>query len=334
MDHSSDTATFFGVATWTGYREKFDEVKAINMHLKSIGDTLLAFSWLGTKSWSSATHATGTWANLVSSVSARTYSGSSLSPAYVETGHFQHQSTGTDYLLVLNRRSAPGDSLYLSMMINKPAFPNAIRVTDIETGHMWNLANDTALTDLFHPSECNIYRVDRGLGVTISGPQTRQRFENGTYTATPGGGTPPYQYNWWYNDDCDSIGPESPLLPPCDQWVDTQIKTASYVHSHQYDFQVRCTVTDATGFAVTSGGYYVRVSSGLAKKSGRDLAESALPERFGVREAYPNPFNPSTTLEVALPVAANVRMEIFDIAGREVGRLANGAFEAGYHNFT
>ena len=109
--------------------------------------------------------------------------------------------------------------------------------------------------------------------------------------------------------------------------------TASYVHAHQYDFQVRCTVTDATGYAVTSGNYYVNVGNGLGKKQMKQENLTALPTHFALEEAYPNPFNPSTTLELALPTSAHVRMAIFDVVGREVTRLANGAFEVGYHTF-
>ena len=115
--------------------------------------------------------------------------------------------------------------------------------------------------------------------------------------------------------------------------MNTGVNNTTYTHAHQYDFQVRCTVTDATGYAVTSGNYYVNVGNGLGKKQLKQENLTALPSHYALEEAYPNPFNPSTTLELALPKAAHVRMAIFDLVGREVSRLANGVYEAGYHNF-
>jgi M6 family metalloprotease-like protein len=45
----------------------------------------------------------------------------------------------------------------------------------------------------------------------------------------------------------------------------------------------------------------------------------------------PNPFNPTTSISFYLPKRTKVRMEVYDIAGRLVTRLASGIFEAGPH---
>ncbi|MBK6767281.1 MAG: S8 family serine peptidase [bacterium] len=60
----------------------------------------------------------------------------------------------------------------------------------------------------------------------------------------------------------------------------------------------------------------------------------ALPREFALSPAYPNPFNPTTSLEVALPQSAALTLRVFDIAGREVSVLASGQFNAGVHRFT
>jgi hypothetical protein len=43
-----------------------------------------------------------------------------------------------------------------------------------------------------------------------------------------------------------------------------------------------------------------------------------------------NPFNPSTTIKYSLPHATHVTLCIYDILGRMVVELVNGAQEAGY----
>jgi len=50
--------------------------------------------------------------------------------------------------------------------------------------------------------------------------------------------------------------------------------------------------------------------------------------------SYPNPCNGRTTLAVTLAQAVTVRLQIFDLLGREMARLADGPLPAGPHRFT
>ncbi len=47
--------------------------------------------------------------------------------------------------------------------------------------------------------------------------------------------------------------------------------------------------------------------------------DHGLPVRFELFPAYPNPFNATTSIRFALPEASWVRLEVFDVSGREVG---------------
>ncbi len=60
----------------------------------------------------------------------------------------------------------------------------------------------------------------------------------------------------------------------------------------------------------------------------------ALPQSFALSAAYPNPFNPQTSLTLSLPEAATVSVEAFDLMGRHVARLYNGYQIAGQHQIT
>ncbi len=53
----------------------------------------------------------------------------------------------------------------------------------------------------------------------------------------------------------------------------------------------------------------------------------------GIRSSYPNPFNPSTTIEYSLGKKTEVSLLIFDVSGRLVRRLIDGeVMEAGPHH--
>ncbi len=61
--------------------------------------------------------------------------------------------------------------------------------------------------------------------------------------------------------------------------------------------------------------------------------DSGVPATLALAQNYPNPFGASTTVEVALPEAAEVRLEVYNLLGQRVSVLADGAYEAGTHRF-
>ncbi len=60
----------------------------------------------------------------------------------------------------------------------------------------------------------------------------------------------------------------------------------------------------------------------------------SLPQEFALGAAYPNPFNPSTTLSVNLPETAELTVAVYNVVGQQVAELAHGTFNAGSHMLT
>ena len=57
-----------------------------------------------------------------------------------------------------------------------------------------------------------------------------------------------------------------------------------------------------------------------------------IPSSFSLEPAYPNPFNPQTTIRFELNVSADVRVTVSDALGREVAELINAsALASGMH---
>jgi len=134
--------------------------------------------------------------------------------------------------------------------------------------------------------------------------------------------------------------------------------TLSEVHSARFDI-VRngITVGSVPGHGVTTslhtyfwpdttvsaGMTYTYVLWAVKTDSSRDSLGTASitldaheaaglhPSAFSL-SAFPNPFNPVTTVSFALPAAQYIRVGIYDIEGRERQRVAGGIFSAGEHH--
>ena len=57
-----------------------------------------------------------------------------------------------------------------------------------------------------------------------------------------------------------------------------------------------------------------------------------LPSTPKIVSAYPNPFNPSTTIEYEIPEQLEVSLIVYDVSGREVQTLVSASQEAGRHS--
>lgn len=130
-----------------------------------------------------------------------------------------------------------------------------------------------------------------------------------------------------------------------------------YIPSETSFFMVDVgTDADAVRSQLQAGGIYVRtgwgmpnhlrVSTGTIEETNKflavlfnilrspephpDSARSMLPQ---LNQAIPNPFNSTTMISLFLPAMAFTSLEIFDIQGRLVKKLAAGPLEAGNHSF-
>jgi hypothetical protein len=58
------------------------------------------------------------------------------------------------------------------------------------------------------------------------------------------------------------------------------------------------------------------------------------PSQFALNPAYPNPFNPSTTLSWKLESSSDMMLRVMDVRGREVARLVEGSTGPGQFSMT
>ncbi|MBC8374897.1 MAG: T9SS type A sorting domain-containing protein [FCB group bacterium] len=82
-----------------------------------------------------------------------------------------------------------------------------------------------------------------------------------------------------------------------------------YIQSHVWDWRVNVTYTGPLGIDPLG----------------------ALPNRPEIISIFPNPFNPTTTIEYEIQENSEVSLKIFDVAGREVNTLVNISQAAGQY---
>ncbi|MBN1352065.1 VCBS repeat-containing protein [candidate division KSB1 bacterium] len=62
-----------------------------------------------------------------------------------------------------------------------------------------------------------------------------------------------------------------------------------------------------------------------------EMRDAIIPLQFRLFQNYPNPFNPETEIAFELPLAAEVRLTVFDLRGQVVRRLLDAITPAGCH---
>lgn len=109
-----------------------------------------------------------------------------------------------------------------------------------------------------------------------------------------------------------------------------------YVGSH--DHKLYAIYIESTGLANSpwpkfrhngqNTGNYLYVTFIEQKK------ELDLPREFALFPVYPNPFNPSTKIKFTLPKTSKVEIDVYNVAGRFVGKLLNVNKKAGTYIVT
>jgi photosystem II stability/assembly factor-like uncharacterized protein len=84
------------------------------------------------------------------------------------------------------------------------------------------------------------------------------------------------------------------------------------------------------GWAVSPTGVILRFNGTPSSASHR----ASSPAHTFALSAFPNPFNPVTTLAFTLPVSGMVQVKVFDVTGRLAETLANKFFPQGQHRLT
>ena len=56
-------------------------------------------------------------------------------------------------------------------------------------------------------------------------------------------------------------------------------------------------------------------------------------DTYTISNAYPNPFNPSTSFSITMNESEKVRVSVYNVLGKEINVIHNGPLDIGSHNF-
>jgi hypothetical protein len=95
-------------------------------------------------------------------------------------------------------------------------------------------------------------------------------------------------------------------------------------------------VNNETNELFTSTGDYEIVDLIAGTTGGTALAVDivAAPKAFGLSQAYPNPFNPTTSVELTMPQDGFVSVKVYNLMGQVVATLHEGNLTANSYSFT
>jgi len=94
---------------------------------------------------------------------------------------------------------------------------------------------------------------------------------------------------------------------------------------------------DADGNGVVNNFDYLAIKLNWSKQHGGvspRIGDGFTPTTFDMSQNFPNPFNPTTTIQYSVPEPSRVHLRVVDMLGRTVATAVDGIVESGVHQYS
>ena len=108
--------------------------------------------------------------------------------------------------------------------------------------------------------------------------------------------------------------------------IEPSYTTGAYPINKTYYWRVRMLSAEGQALSEWSETWQFTIPLNVGAET-----DASFPTTFSLDANYPNPFQATTRIRYALPVAAEVHLEVFDTLGRRVSVLQNQNLAAGWH---
>jgi hypothetical protein len=135
----------------------------------------------------------------------------------------------------------------------------------------------------------------------------------------------------WYTGDPDGWPEIDQKLGSSGDDILIQDAEGNIVISHTYDDSFD--YDDVSANLLEDGTYALSVTPTPGEENvinGLSI-DSDIPTELSISQAYPNPFNPSTTIGFTLPSNDEVTVNVYDITGKMIDTISQTSMTAGYH---
>ena len=99
------------------------------------------------------------------------------------------------------------------------------------------------------------------------------------------------------------------------------------VHTYDADGTYEVSLIITTDMGIQSEPYIAEIQIGTL-----EISDINSPSDFGLLKNYPNPFNPSTTIDYVMKESGNIKINVYDMNGRLVDKIINDYQISGQHS--
>jgi hypothetical protein len=96
-------------------------------------------------------------------------------------------------------------------------------------------------------------------------------------------------------------------------------------------FRFKPTIAPATGTIIARVNNIIDTTGIITVEKPTSISENHTPLKYELRQACPNPFNPSTTIKFSLPKPEHVILEVYNNIGQKIETVINRKMNAGEH---